>query len=66
MSRKILALVAEPISADTLRSALGGDAEGRRSRSSHPERDRNWAEDELVEQATTRFDLPVRQIDVSG
>lgn len=30
----------------------------------HPEGERNWAEDELVEQATARFDLPVRQIDV--
>ena len=29
-----------------------------------PEGDRNWAEEDLVEQAQSRFALPVRQLDV--
>jgi hypothetical protein len=135
VARKVLALVAEPISADALRSALGEGAEqaevkvvapafdskvrfwtsdsdeaieraedvqqesverlgeagvdavGDTGESdpllalhdalatfpaeeivicAHPEGDRNWAEDELVEQASERFDVPVRQIEVGG
>jgi hypothetical protein len=31
----------------------------------HPEGERNWAEDDLVEQARGRFDLPVRHMEVS-
>jgi hypothetical protein len=135
VARKVLALVAEPISADELRSALGDDAEqvevkvvapafdsktrfwtsdsdeaiaradavqrqsvvrlgeggvdaeGDTGESdpllavqdalatfpaeeivicAHPAGDRNWAEDELVELASERFDVPVRQIEVRG
>ena len=133
MGRKILALVAEPISGDALRSALGeaaGDAEvkvvapaldsktrfwtsdndeaiaradevqqetverlaeddvdavGDTGESdpllalqdalatfpaeeivicTHPEGERNWAEEDLLEQAQGRFSVPVRQIEV--
>jgi hypothetical protein len=135
MSRKVLALVAEPISGDALRTALGDgasdaevmvvapafdsktrfwasdsddaiaradevqqesverlseddvDAVGDTGESdpllalqdalatfpaeeivicTHPEGDRNWAEDELLEQAGARFDVPVRRIEVAG
>ncbi len=133
MGRKILALVAEPISGDALRSALGDaaddaevrvvapafdsktrfwtsdndeaiaradevqqktveqlaaddvDAVGDTGESdpllalqdalatfpaeeivicTHPESERNWAEEDLVEQAQGRFSVPVRQIEV--
>jgi len=133
MGRKILALVAEPISGDALRSALGDaaddaevkvvapaldskarfwtsdndaaiaraddvqqetverlaeddvDAVGDTGESdpllalqdalatfpaeeivicTHPEGERNWAEEDLVEQAQGRFSVPVRQIEV--
>ena len=133
MGRKILALVAEPISGDALRSALGAaaddaevkvvapaldskahfwtsdndaaiaranevqqetverlaeddvDAVGDTGESdpllalqdalatfpaeeivicTHPEGERNWAEEDLLEQARGRFSVPVRQIEV--
>jgi hypothetical protein len=133
MGRKILALVAEPISGDALRSALGDaaddaevkvvapaldskarfwtsdndaaiaranevqqetverlaeddvDAVGDTGESdpllalqdalatfpaeeivicTHPEGERNWAEEDLLEQAQGRFSVPVRQIEV--
>lgn len=135
MSRKILALVSEPISGDALRSALGEDAEeaevmvvapalDSRTRFwtsdndeaiaraeevqqesverlsedgvdavgdtgetdpllalqdalatfpaqeivifTRPEDDRNWAEEDLVEQAQGRFSVPVRQMQVGA
>jgi hypothetical protein len=135
MARKVLALVAEPISGDVLRSALGDDADeaevmvvapaldsktrfwtsdsddaiaradavqsetvermaeqgvdavGDTGESdpllalqdalatfpaeeivivTHPEGERNWAEDDLLEQAQGRFELPVRQLEVRG
>jgi hypothetical protein len=135
MARKVLALVAEPISGDMLRSALGDDADeaevmvvapaldsktrfwtsdsddaiaradavqsetvermaeqgvdavGDTGESdpllalqdalatfpaeeivivTHPEGERNWAEDDLLEQAQGRFELPVRQLEVRG
>jgi hypothetical protein len=135
MARKVLALVAEPISGDMLRSALGNDADeaevmvvapaldsktrfwtsdsddaiaradavqsetvermaeqgvdavGDTGESdpllalqdalatfpaeeivivTHPEGERNWAEDDLLEQAQGRFELPVRQLEVRG
>jgi hypothetical protein len=135
MSRKILALVAEPISGDALRSALGDggddpevmvvapaldskarfwtsdsdeaiaradevqretvermaeddvDAVGDTGESdpllavqdalatfpaeeivivTHPEGERNWAEDDLLEQAQGRFSVPVRQVEMRG
>jgi hypothetical protein len=31
-----------------------------------PEGDRNWAEEDLVEQAQGRFDVPVRQMEVGA
>jgi hypothetical protein len=134
MSRKVLALVAEPISGEVLRSALGDEASdvevmvvapafdsktrfwtsdsdeaiaradqvqqesverlsedevdvvGDTGESdpllalhdalatfpaeeivicTHPEGDRNWAEDELLERARERFEVPVRQVEVS-
>ena len=134
MARKILALVAEPISGATLESALGADAGDAEvmvvapaldSRThfwtsdndeaiaraqevqqesverlseegvdavgdtgeadpllalqdalatfpaeeivivTRPENDRNWAEEDLVEQAQERFSVPVRQMEVS-
>lgn len=133
MGRKILALVAEPVSGDALRSALGDaaddaevkvvapaldskarfwtsdndaaiaranevqqetverlaeddvDAVGDTGESdpllalqdalatfpaeeivicTHPEGERNWAEEDLLEQAQGRFSVPVRQIEV--
>jgi hypothetical protein len=30
----------------------------------HPEGERNWAEEDLLEQAQGRFSVPVRQIEV--
>lgn len=135
MARKILALVAEPVSGDALRSALGAGADDAEvkvvapaldSRThfwtsdsdeaiaradevqqetvermdeegidavgdtgetdpllalndalatfpadeivifSHPEGERNWAEEKLLEQAEERFSLPVRQVEVRG
>ena len=135
MGRKILALVAEPISGDALRSALGEaaddaevrvvapaldskthfwtsdndeaiaradevqqktverleeddvDAAGDTGESdpllalqdalatfpaeeivicTHPEGERNWAEEDLLEEARGRFSVPVRQIEVSA
>ena len=134
MGRKILALVAEPISRDALNSALGGDADpaevvvvapaldsrvrfwtsdndeaiaraeevqqesverlseegvaatGESGESdpllalqdalatfpaeeivifTHPEGERNWAEEDLVEQARERFSVPVRGMEVA-
>jgi hypothetical protein len=133
MGRKILALVAEPISGDALRSAIGEAADGAEVKvvapaldsktrfwtsdnddaiaradevqqttverlakddvdavgdtgesdpllalqdalatfpaeeiviCTHPEGERNWAEEDLLEQAQGRFSVPVRQIDV--
>jgi hypothetical protein len=134
MSRKILALVAEPISGDALKSALGGgddpevmvvapafdtkahfwtsdsdeaiaradqvqqetvermeeddvDAVGDTGESdpllalhdalatfpaeeivivTHPGGERNWAEEDLLEQARGRFSVPVRQVEMGG
>jgi hypothetical protein len=135
MARKILALVAEPVSGDALRSALGASADDAEVKVvapaldskthfwtsdndeaiaragevqeetvermdeegidavgdtgeadpllalndalatfpadeivifSHPEGQRNWAEDELLEQAQERFSVPVRQIEVGA
>jgi hypothetical protein len=135
MSRKILALVAEPISGDALKSALGEgvgqaevmvvapaldskvrfwtsdsdeaiaradevqqetvermaedgvDAVGDTGESdpllaledalatfpaeeivivTHPDDERNWAEEDLLEQAQGRFSVPVRQMEVRG
>ena len=133
MGRKVLALVAEPISGDTLKSALGDggddpevmvvapafdskarfwasdsddaiaradqvqqetvermadddvDAVGDTGESdpllalqdalatfpaeeivivTHPSDERNWAEDDLLEQAQSRFSVPVRQVEM--
>jgi hypothetical protein len=133
VGRKILALVAEPISGDALRSALGESADDAEVRvvapaldskarfwtsdsdaaiaraaevqqesverlaeddvdavgdtgesdpllalqdalatfpaeeiviCTHPEGERNWAEEDLVEQAQGRFSVPVRQVEV--
>jgi hypothetical protein len=135
VTRKIVALVAEPLSGDALRSALGGDADAVEVKVvapaldskthfwtsdndeaiaradevqqetvermdedgigavgdtgetdpllalndalatfpadeivivSHPEGERNWAEDELLEQAQKRFSMPVRHVEVSA
>jgi hypothetical protein len=33
---------------------------------SHPEGERNWAEDELLEQAQDRFSMPVRHVEVGA
>jgi hypothetical protein len=135
MGRKVLALVAEPISGDTLKSAIGNggddmqvmvvapafdskarfwasdsddaiaradqvqqetvermaeddvDAVGDTGETdpllalqdalatfpadeivifSHPEGERNWAEDELLEQAQDRFSMPVRHVEVGA
>ena len=135
MAKRILALVAEPISGDALRSALGDtadepevmvvapaldsrarfwtsdnddaiaraeqvqqetvermaeddvDAVGDTGESdpllaihdalatfpaeeivivTHPEDERNWAEDDLVGEAQARFDVPVRQLEMRG
>ena len=127
MARKILALVAEPISGDALKSALGGgageaevmvvapaldsrmrfwtsdndeaiaraerlaeddvDAVGDTGETdpllalqdalatfpadeivifSHPEGERNWAEDDLLDQAKERFSVPVRHMEVEA
>jgi hypothetical protein len=135
MGRKVLALVAEPISGDTLKSAIGNggddmqvmvvapafdskarfwasdsddaiaradqvqqetvermaeddvDAVGDTGETdpllalqdalatfpadeivicSHPEGERNWGEDELLEQAQDRFSMPVRHVEVGA
>jgi hypothetical protein len=135
MARKIIALVAEPVSGDALRSALGADADDAEVKVvapaldskthfwtsdndeaiaragevqqetvermdeegidavgdtgetdpllalndalatfpadeivifSHPEGERNWAEDDLLEQAEKRFSVPVRHVEVGA